>query len=194
MEHAYTRKRGLERTVIQRRAKKDKKGAKKKKEERKPKQKTFCMRAGRRPSPEGTRLLFAGTISPMMCLGDGPTERGHYKTRRKARKKKKNEKRATTQSSKNQTSFFYVQLVGQGRHTSSEIRQRERVKNNNNNHKDKNKRYEKQNKLEHRVTQPMQGCRVRGYRGLGREQGNTANNRDWDYVCGSHFSPPDNAP
>ena len=27
----------------------------------------------------------------------------------------------------------------------------------------------------------MQWCRVRGYHRLGREQGNTANHRDWDY-------------
>ena len=72
------------------------------------------MRAGRRPSPEGTRLLFAGTISPTICLGDGPTEGRHDKTRRKARKRKekkneetkrKEKKRAATQSSKNQTSI-----------------------------------------------------------------------------------------
>ena len=30
------------------------------------------MRSGSRPSPEGTRLLFAGdTVSPMMCPADG---------------------------------------------------------------------------------------------------------------------------
>ena len=29
------------------------------------------MRSGRRPSPEGTRLLFAVTISPMICPVDG---------------------------------------------------------------------------------------------------------------------------
>ena len=61
--------------------------------------KTLCMRAGRRPSPEGTRLLFAGTISPMICLGDGPTEGRHDQTRRKAgkekEKKKKREETAT---------------------------------------------------------------------------------------------------
>ena len=34
-----------------------------------------CMRSGRRPSPEGTRLLFDAAISPiMMRPGDGPTE------------------------------------------------------------------------------------------------------------------------
>ena len=30
------------------------------------------MRSGRRPNPEGTRLLFAGTISPRMISADGP--------------------------------------------------------------------------------------------------------------------------
>ena len=52
--------------------------------ERKTKQKNSYIRAGRRPSPEGTRLLFAGTISPMICPDDGPTEGRHDKTRRKA--------------------------------------------------------------------------------------------------------------
>ena len=47
------------------------------------------LRSGRRPSPEETRLLFAGTISPMICPGDGPTEGRHDKTSRKARQEKK---------------------------------------------------------------------------------------------------------
>ena len=38
------------------------------------------MRSGRRPSPEGSRLLFAGTVSSMLCPGDRPTQ-GHDKTR-----------------------------------------------------------------------------------------------------------------
>ena len=42
------------------------------------KQKT-SMRAGRRPSPGGTKLLFAGTISPMICPVDGSTEGRHEK-------------------------------------------------------------------------------------------------------------------
>ena len=29
------------------------------------------MRSGSRPSPEGTRLLFARTDSPVMCQADG---------------------------------------------------------------------------------------------------------------------------
>ena len=112
--HAYTRKIGLEMAVIQRTAKKGKRGQKRKKEkkgkERKTNQKTSCMRAGRRPSPEGTGLLFAGTISPMICLGDRPTEGLHDKTRRKARKKQRQKKRkektrAATLSSENQTSI-----------------------------------------------------------------------------------------
>ena len=38
---------------------------------------------GRRPSPEGTRLLIAGTISPpMISPFDGPTDRRHEKTKR----------------------------------------------------------------------------------------------------------------
>ena len=64
------------------------------------------MRAGRRPSPEGTRLLFAGTISPMICLGDGPTEGGHDKTSGRQENKTKKKKRAATQSSKKQTSIY----------------------------------------------------------------------------------------
>ena len=34
------------------------------------------MRSGSRPSPDGTRLLFAGdTVSPMMCPADGQQEK-----------------------------------------------------------------------------------------------------------------------
>ena len=36
----------------------------------------------------------------------------------------------------------------------------------------------------------MQRCRVRGYHRHGREQGNTANNRDWDYVSMGLISAP----
>ena len=35
------------------------------------------MRSGRRPSPEGSRLLFAGTLSPMICPVDVPAEGRH---------------------------------------------------------------------------------------------------------------------
>ena len=48
-------------------------------------QKPTCAHSGRRPSPTGTRLLFAGTISPMICPVDGPAEGRHEKTRRKIR-------------------------------------------------------------------------------------------------------------
>ena len=50
----------------------------KEKESKEMKQKT-SMRAGRRPSPGGTKLLFAGTISPMICPVDGSTEGRHEK-------------------------------------------------------------------------------------------------------------------
>ena len=46
-------------------------GKGRKEKERKMKQQT-CMRSWSRPSPEGTRLLFAGeTVSPIMCPADG---------------------------------------------------------------------------------------------------------------------------
>ena len=119
MIHAYTRKRGPEIICMKKRAKKGKKKQQKKKrrkERRKENRikKTSYIRAGRRPSPEGTRLLFSGTISPTICLGDGPTEKRHNKTRHKARKtikmKKKGE-RSDTELEK-RSKYFYVQLVG----------------------------------------------------------------------------------
>ena len=115
-------------TVIERRAKMGKNGQKRKnekkrKEERKTKQKTSCMRAERRPSPEDTRLLSAGTTSPTICLGNGPTEGRHDKTRRKARKEQKKNKSSDTELEK-PNKHFYVQLVGQGRHERPEGRQR----------------------------------------------------------------------
>ena len=39
--------------------------------------------------------------------------------------------------------------------------------------------------------QPMQRCRVRGYHRLGREQGNTAKIRDWDYASMGLISAPE---
>ena len=87
--HAYTRKRGLERTVVQRtkRSRKEKK----KRKERKEKRNKKSMHA-RRAQAES---------------------RGDKKTRRKARsfkenkeRKTKEEKRAATQSSRNQTSIY----------------------------------------------------------------------------------------
>ena len=79
------------------RAKKGKKqrGNEKKRREKKTKPKSSCMRSGHRPSPEGTRLLIAGTISPMIYPGDGPTEGRHSKTTRKARKRKEKKRRGT---------------------------------------------------------------------------------------------------
>ena len=79
---------------------------------------------------------------------------------------------------KNQTNISMSSWWG---NDNTRERQRQRGKNNNN-HKEKNKDHLKQNKLEHRVTQPMQRCCVRGYHRLGREQDKTANNRYWDYV------------
>ena len=49
--------------------------------EKKTKPKSSCMRSGRKPSPEGTRLPFAGTISSMICPVDGPTGGRHKRTR-----------------------------------------------------------------------------------------------------------------
>ena len=51
------------------------------------------MRAGRRPSPEGTKMMFAGTISPTICLRDGQTKERHDNTKRRARKEKKREEK-----------------------------------------------------------------------------------------------------
>ena len=79
---------------------------------------------------------------------------------------------------KNQTNISMSSWWG---NDNTRERQRQRGKNNNN-HKEKNKDHLKQNKLEHRVTQPMQRCCVRGYHRLGREQDKTANSRYWDYV------------
>ena len=60
-----------------------KKTGKGKKERRKKmKTKKACIRSGIRPSPEGTRLLFAGdTVSPMMCPADGQ-QKNNKKARR----------------------------------------------------------------------------------------------------------------
>ena len=75
-----------------RRAKKGEKGKKKRgnekgnKEEKK--RTKINMRSGRRPGLEGTRSLFAGTISHVICPGDGPTEGCHDKTRRKTSQEK----------------------------------------------------------------------------------------------------------
>ena len=52
--------------------KKEKRQGKKGNKKTKNETKKTCMRSGSRPSPEGTRLLFAGdTVSSMMCPADG---------------------------------------------------------------------------------------------------------------------------
>ena len=56
------------------------------------------MRSGRRSSPEGTRLLFAGTISPMTYPYDRLTEGRQYKTTRNTGQEQEEEKGADTQS------------------------------------------------------------------------------------------------
>ena len=54
------------------RRKKDRERKKTKHKKKKNETKQTYMRSGSRPSPEGTRLLFAGgTVSPMMCTADG---------------------------------------------------------------------------------------------------------------------------
>ena len=50
--------------------------------------------AVRRPSPEGTRLLVAGTISPMKGPVDDQTEGRHEKTGRKTRREEARDTRA----------------------------------------------------------------------------------------------------
>ena len=80
------------------------------KKRKKMKQKT-SMRSGRRPSPEGARLLVAGTINPMICPVDGPTKGRHGKTRRKTI-----QKRGQRQRAKKQNQQSYVQLADEGRH------------------------------------------------------------------------------
>ena len=48
--------------------------------------KTNIMRSGSRPSPEWTRLLFAGgTVSPMMCPADGQQKEDKGQTEDKPR-------------------------------------------------------------------------------------------------------------
>ena len=48
----------------------------------------IIMRSGRRPCPEGTTLLFVGTISPMVCPGSPPTENRHDRNSPKAGEEK----------------------------------------------------------------------------------------------------------
>ena len=97
----------------------------------------------RRSSPEGTRLLFAGTVSPMICPVDGPAERQHKKIRRKTRR------RGKRQSYKNETSspmssWWWVKDDTRDQREGRDEGQKA------------------QSKIEHRVTQPTQSGRVRG--------------------------------
>ena len=71
------------------------------------------MRSGRRPSSEGTRLLFAGTISPTTRPVNGPTEGRQKRTRRKARQE---EGRDTEPKKQNQQSYLMSYIYTQGRH------------------------------------------------------------------------------
>ena len=104
---------------------------KRKERKEKTKPKSSCMRLGRPPSPEGTRLMFAGTISPMICPGDGPTTQDQTEDKTK----KKEEGRDTALKKLNQKLHqnFYVQLVGQGRHKRHKGRKRRRGKKTNKN-------------------------------------------------------------
>ena len=77
MVYAYTRKRRLRRAQMK---------ETENKRQIKTNKKTN-MRPGRRPSPEGTMLLFAGTINRMIYSVDGPTEGRHEKIRRKTEDK-----------------------------------------------------------------------------------------------------------
>ena len=109
-----------------RRAKgKKQKGKEDKRKERKTKlNSTSAQGAGR----ARTRLLFAGTISPVICPDDGPTQGRHKKTRRETRQEKKRKEEGSNTEIKKQ--HFHVQLVGQGRHKRPKGRQRRRAKNN----------------------------------------------------------------
>ena len=94
---------------------------------------------GRRSSPKGTRSLFAGTTSPMIC----PVEWANRRTTRKNQKEDKTRRGQKQRQLKKLHQQSYVQLVGQGRHTRGQ--------------NTKNKP-----KLKHRVTQLTQIGRVRG--------------------------------
>ena len=73
------------------------------------------MSSARRPSLEETTLLFAGTISLVICPGDGPTEGRHKKPRQEEGRNKE------LIAQKKQS---YVQLVGQARHKTQKKGQR----------------------------------------------------------------------
>ena len=68
--YTYTRKKKYE---------EGQKGKEQKERKQKKNETKTNMWSGRRPSPEGTRLLFVGTLSPITCSVDGPTEGRHQK-------------------------------------------------------------------------------------------------------------------
>ena len=96
---------------ITKRETKEEKKEKRKKEISKRKTKQTCAQGAGRVLR--TRLLFAGTISRMICPADGPTKGRHKKTRRKPRRQEEGRDKELT-TNKNEQS--YVQLVGQGPH------------------------------------------------------------------------------
>ena len=105
-------------------------------------------------------------------------------------------KRAATQSSKNQTTISLSSWWGKG--DTRDLREgRDRAAKmipGINNDKREKQTSLKPTKIEYRVTQPMQRCRVRGYHRLGRKQGNIKEQRLGLRKYWFHFSPPDNAP
>ena len=165
------------------------------------------MRAGRRPSPEGTRLLFAGTISPTICLGDGPTEGRHDKTRRKARKRKEKKNEETKRKEKKRreqrhrarkTKQAFLCPAG-GARTTQMTRGKAEIegKNDNNNHK---RLREKQTSLKTKQTR-TQGdaadAEMQSTRAPTTWQGTGPHSKEQRLglrMYGSHLSPPDNAP
>ena len=116
--HAYTRKRGLERTVIQRRARKSKYGQKRKKEKKRKEEKrskklhTCAQGAGRVPRGQGCCLLAQSVLCYVHVMDqqkDGTRPDG-----RQEKKERKEESSDTELEKPNQ--HFYVQPVGQRRH------------------------------------------------------------------------------
>ena len=88
-----------------------KKKKKKKKKEKKKNEAKINMRSGHRPNPEWTRLLFACTISPMICPGDGPTSGRQDKARQKTRQEKKTKKQEESRDTgKNPPLSFYAKV------------------------------------------------------------------------------------
>ena len=64
---------------------------------------SIYMRSGSRPSPDGTRLLFAGgTVSPMMCPADGHC---NIRTTKKAGRKTSREEGRDEKTRTNVTSY-----------------------------------------------------------------------------------------